>query len=286
MRRVACSGAPRDLGRDQGVALGEELRRQRVPGRLRALADRLGVVDPAARRLSRELRRYFPHQAEWLEGLARAARMPVVSLVRALAASCGPAAPPGPVVLARAPAGPAARVARPVPRTAVLRRVAPEGRFRSVELALPSGSSALLGVNEAGLAVAVLPGCVGSGRFAAPTALFARDCLERFEHVDPALEWCLSRPAARGGALLLADARGETAGVDCAGPRRRALRPGRGWLVLGGPEARELAKTGGEATDLDVALAAALGASAAGALAVADPRGRRLRVGDGGWVEA
>jgi len=283
LQTVACSGAPRDLGREQGAALGETLRRLPAAGPLRRWADRLGAHDAATRRLRRDLRRYFPHQAEWLEGLARAARLPAATLLRALAASCGPAAPSGPIVAVAAGSG--ARLARPAPDAAVLRRAAPEGRFRSLELTLPGWSSALLGVNEAGLAVAVLPGHGSAGRFAAPTALFARDCLERFEHVDPALAWCLSRPAARGGALLLADARGECAGVDCAGPRRRALRPADGWLALGRPELGQLAKRDDDAaggTDPDAVLTAALETCGCGPPALADPATRRLRIA-GEW---
>src|SRR5262249_54998797 len=113
-----------------------------------------------------------------------------------------------------------------------IRRVAPEGRFRSIEVALPAATTPVIGVNEAGLAVAVAEQRSLPGRFTPPIALFARDCLERFQRVGPARDWCLARPAAPGGSLLLADAHGELAGVYAGGPERRALRP-HGWLVLG-----------------------------------------------------
>ena len=49
--------------------------------------------DASSSRLHRDLRRYFPHQAEWLEGMARAAGVSESALLRALASSAGPAAP-------------------------------------------------------------------------------------------------------------------------------------------------------------------------------------------------
>ena len=45
-------------------------------------------------------------------------------------------------------------------------------------------------------------------RCAAPAWLLAQDCLERFEALGPALDWCCERPGGGGGALLLADAGG------------------------------------------------------------------------------
>lgn len=281
MRIVDCAGAPRDLGRDQGSALTPELRRLLAGRPLRRLADRLGIVGGATRRLHRDLRRYFPHQDEWLEAMARAARLPAPALWRALATGCGGDSPPQ--LLAVGGRGAGLRVVRRAPERAILRRVAPEGRFRSVELALPESSSPLLGVNEAGLVAAVVPGRI-SGRFAAPPLLFARDCLERFERVDAALAWSLSRPAARGGAIVFADARGERAGVDFRGPRRRALRPAsaEAWLVVGaaGSETAELAKP---EADPSASPEVAFASAGAEGVVLGDPYGRRLRLGAAEW---
>jgi hypothetical protein len=281
---VECSGAPRDLGRDLGAALRAELRdalavRGRLRGWLAELA-RGGATTP----LFRDLRRHFPHHAEWLEGLAHGAGIPVRALVRALAESCDPDAPQG--VAVGAVSGTAVCVASAVPRGARLRRVAPEGRFRSLEVALPAATAPVIGVNEAGLAVAVAEPRALPGPYAPPIALFARDCLERFERVEPALDWCLSRPAAPGGSLLLADGRGELAGVYASGPERRALRP-LSWLVLG-DATLELAKAERLAAgELEPALADALASlPGAGLAMIADPVGRRLRVAGGEWVAA
>ena len=199
VRVVECSGAPRDLGRDLGCALRAEVRAAvSEQGTLRGLLASLRESG-ATTRLHRDLRRYFPHQSEWLEGLALGSGVALRVLVRALAVSCAPGAPQG--VAIGAVSGTAVAVASAVPRGALWRRVAPEGRFRSLEVALPAATAPVIGVNEAGLAVAVAEQRSLPGRFAPPLALFARDCLERFERVEPALDWCLARPAAPGGSL-------------------------------------------------------------------------------------
>jgi hypothetical protein len=284
VRVVECSGAPRDLGRDLGTALCAEVRAAVAEqGTLRGALTSLRET-AATTRLHRDLRRYFPHQAEWLEGLALGTGVTVRVLVRALAQSCAPGAPQGVVV--GAVSGTAVAIAGAVPRAAVWRRVAPEGRFRSLEVSLPAASAPVIGVNEAGLAVAVAEQRALPGRFAPPLALFARDCLERFERVEPALEWCLARPAAPGGSLVLADANGELAGVYAGGSERRALRPP-SWLVLG-DAGLELAKAEPLSVgQLEPALANALASlPGAGPAVLADPIGCRLRAGDGEWIWA
>jgi len=281
---VECSGAPRDLGRDLGCALRAEVRAAvSEQGTLRGLLASLRE-SAATTRLRRDLRRYFPHQSEWLEGLALSSGVGLRVLVRALAVSCAPGAPQG--VAIGAVSGTEVAVASAVPRGAVWRRVAPEGRFRSLEVALPTATAPVIGVNEAGLAVAVAEQRSLPGRFAPPLALFARDCLERFERVEPALDWCLARPAAPGGSLLLADAHGELAGVYAGRPERRALRPP-SWLVLG-DAGLELAKAEPlSAGQLEPALANALASlPGAGPAVIADPIGCRLRAGDGEWIWA
>jgi hypothetical protein len=283
-RVVECSGAPRDLGRDLGRALRAEVRAAvGDQGTLRGLLAALRETS-ATTQLLRDLRRYFPHQSEWLEGLALGAGVTVRVLARALAQSSAPGAPQG--VAIGAVSGSAVAVACAVPRGALWRRVAPEGRFRSLEVALPTATAPVIGVNEAGLAVAVAERRSFPGRFAPPIALFARDCLERFERVEPALDWCLSRPAAPGGSLVLADASGELAGVYAGGAERRALRPP-SWLVLG-DAGLELAKAEPLAAgQLEPALAEVLAAvPGAGPAVIADPIGCRLRAGNGEWVWA
>lgn len=280
MKSFECAGAPRDQGLDQGRALRAEIREALGADSWRG---RLGALrrDPASARLRRDLRRYFPHQAEWLEGMAQGSGVSVRALVQALARSAGAAARPVPVL--GVCAGGIARLARPLDAGAVLRRVAPEGRFASLDLGEATASSPWLGVNEAGLAVAVRGGASQLGRFAPPASLFARDCLERFARVEAALEWCLKRPAAPGAALLFADARGDLAGVETAGARASVLRPRDGWIAAGLPGFAAPPKpAAGDGAALEAALVTALAAAAPGlgALARLDPAGRRLAVGE------
>jgi hypothetical protein len=280
MDPVACAGVPRELGEAMGRAARAELRAAcSGRGTLARALDRLGRMEAGDARWWRDLRRHFPHQAEWLEGEARGAGLALPALVRAARAALDA---PAHALVAIAREGEAGLVC-PAPARATLRRVAPEGRFRSLELALPQLPTPWLGVNEAGLAVAAMPGSRTDGACAAPAALFARDCLERFESVGSALAWCLGRPAAPGASLLLADASGEVAGVELAPRERRVRRAERGLLVLGADPARvaviekQLAD-GGPETD---ALATALGVMR-DLVDRADARGRRLSRG-GAW---
>ena len=279
--RVDCAGVPRELGFAQGAAARSALQSACAGRDLLARAlDRIGRLDPASARWLRDLRRHFPHQFEWIEGSARGARLPLPALVRAARASlCAP-----PLALVACESGGAPLVACAIPAHATLRCVAPEGRFRSLEWALPWLPAPWIGVNEAGLAVAASPGARADAAYAAPAALFARDCLERFESVGSALAWCLGRPAAPGAALLFADASGEVAGVELCADGRRVRRPEGGALALGADAAavvarwKELARGASD----PAALAAALGAAPEDTVS-ADARGRRL-ARDSAWL--
>lgn len=240
---IECEGAPRDLGRDQAAAapgavrgaagMGGPLRRP-----LRRMLARLAPVEPGLLRWRRDLRRYFPHQHEWLEGAARAAGVPDRALLRAACAAFDRERDAW-LVAHEGEAGP--RLWRAPAPGALLRRMRPEGRFVSIELASPLLPCPWIGVNEAGLAVALSGGRL-PGRCAAHAALLGRDCLERFESVESALAWCLGRPAAAGAAILLADAGGELAGVVLSPAGREVRRPGGGVLALGGARAAEIGK--------------------------------------------
>jgi hypothetical protein len=104
-----------------------------------------------------------------------------------------------------------------------------------VELARPWLGHALLGVNEAGLAAAVVGG--GSGGAELPAAPLVQDCLQRFATVEGCLEWCAGRPGDRPATLLLADASGEIAGVELGRGPRKALLPADGRLLAGAASA-------------------------------------------------
>jgi hypothetical protein len=198
--------------------------------------DRAGVCEAPLARWRRELRRHFPHQHEWLEGTARAAGVADVSLLRAATRELARGRD---AVLVGVEGGRGALVSRTGAQDTVLRRVRPEGRLASLELASPLLACPWIGVNAGGLAVAATGG--GAPEAGLHSALLARDCLERFEGVESALAWCLLRPVAAEGAILLADARGELAGIDF-GPTRSVRRPVAGVIAMGGARAAEVAK--------------------------------------------
>lgn len=240
---IVCEGAPRDLGRDQGRACADRLRAGFASLPLaRRLRLRPGAGAAAAGGLRRELRRHFPRQAETLVGIAGAAGVPAAWLEACLDAEG--AAPEPELAIAVEGEGPQARVLRSLAGEWILRRSQPEGCFRSVEITRPWLAHALLGVNEAGLAAAVVTPAGAAARAGLPSAPLIQDCLQRFAALEAALEWCLGRPAERDAALILADAHGELAAVEITASGRRVLRPADGWLAVGGSAAAraELAK--------------------------------------------
>ena len=259
---VGCEGAPRDLGSDQGRACGARLRARFAGANpLVRLRHRFGPADARGAALHRDLRRHFPQQAEFLDGLAGAASVPRGWLVDAL--RCDLSADPtrDAVALAAGGArtGAGALLARAARRGAVARRSRPEAGFRSVEIAPPFSPCAVAGVNEAGLGVALGAAAAadGTGACAAPAALLLQDVLQRFADLDGALGHCLSRPGGGRATLLIADASGDVAGVAFAGDERRVLRPVDGFLV-GPGDGGETAKRLRDAAPLDAARLRAL----------------------------
>ena len=293
---VACAGAPRDLGLDQGAA-GRDAVRAAVArlGRGARLRARLGL-DARLARCARDARSHYPHASERLAGLARAAGASRAELAALLAgelatsaappAACGEAlatcGAEGAALLARSLAAPAA--AGPAPW--ILRTSAPEHDWRSVEVALPWLVPALAGVNERGLAAVgiVRPAPSGSlDRCAAPALLLVQECLQRCDDVGKAIEWCERRPSGGSAALLLADATGDVAVVSVEGERRSVQRPRDGLLVAAdGERAASLEKACAARPALDpAALAEVLAApptpgSAPRAVVVLDPAARTL----------
>jgi len=235
---VDCAGAPRDLGLDQGRACRAELaeRFDALPWS-EALLLRLGRVDVTVRALLRDLGRHFPHLSEVLAGIAVGARVPEAFLAGEITAEL--AGGPAP---AAALAGGTALLARCQEGPRVVRRSRPEGLFAFLDLTRPWLPSTLLGVNERGLAVAVADSGAPEGGCAAPASLLAQDCLERFEALDAALDWCAGRPGGGRATIFLGDAAGEVAGIEIDGAERRVLRPADDRLVRDGAGA-ELAKS-------------------------------------------
>jgi len=275
---IVCEGAPRDVGSDQGRVCAEPLReRYAAKPWLERVLLRLGR---GGSQVGRDLARHFPHQAESVAGLAVAAKVPAAWLTdmieqefrdtSALSAAVGAPFTDGGSLVARTLTG-----------ECIVRRSRPEGVFRSVEVTRPWLTAALAGVNERGLAVAVVAWGAAAGNCAAPCALLVQDCLERFEALDAALDWCMARPGGGCATLLFADAQGEVAGVRIAGDARRVLRPADGFLQAGAVPARagELAKTlRDEAAPLDAAILADRLSVEAPAVLL-EPAERRLTLG-------
>lgn len=219
MRRIACQGAPRDLGLDQGRACRAAIRSEllRNPGA------RTGAVQGE---LARDLARHFPHLAERLEGLARGAGVSRADLVPPLArALLGPS--PLRFEARCEPSGADAAgsllvlAAHDAPLR--VREARPETGFPSLALVLPWLPAALAGVNEAGLAAACAlePSVPGAAR--APAALLLEHALERFERVANALDWCERRPGVGAACLVFADAAGASGAIQVRGDERRRL---------------------------------------------------------------
>lgn len=257
-----CSGHPRDLGLAQGSAaavairaevarLGLPRRRSRIPS-LTPLAS--GPIRGAG--AGRSLFRHFAHQAERLEGLARAADLPLDSLVELhlrvrAGGDAGGLLSRRAVVRASAAGGgrsqasqeKGVRLERTLPPPApgeagwILRESRPAVGFRSAELTLPWLVTSVAGVNEGGLAVVGAPLLWGEpSRSGHPTSLLlVQECLQRFSALAGAVDWCRRRPVGGEQSIVLADATGAVATVTVHGGERR-VQTGQGELQLEGGE--------------------------------------------------
>jgi uncharacterized membrane protein len=241
---IECEGAPRDLGFDQGTQCRSALQAAyRSRSRWQRPRLRLLAESKARRRLRLEIRRFYPQQAETIEALARASRVPVAWLIANLAGNRWITTPADALVLAAAAAvtDRGGLLARALPGAAIVRRSRPESGFRSIELTQPWRVAPLAGVNEAGLAVACVSnfGAVAGARHLVPAALLAHDCLRRFDKLDSAIDWLLVRPGGGKSLLVLADLSGEIAGVSVDGDERRIFRPADDLIVHTGGHARQ-----------------------------------------------
>lgn len=229
---IDCEGAPRDLGFDQGRVMMEGVDAELA----RILRSR--PVDPGAVRVARDLDRHFPQLSERTVGLARGAGVDRRALVLALARAArepGFLFRPARALALRAPrALLAGRFDLSTDRCSVpvLRRSLPQGVLPSAELTLPWLATSLGGVNAAGLAVLLAPPAPSVTATVradtpseAPALLLVQQCLERFERVQAAVDWCLVRPSGGAAAILLADATGALLRVDLDGDQRCVTQP-------------------------------------------------------------
>ncbi len=294
---IECAGAPRDVGFDQGRACAAQLRLEfDRNSRWERLRLRAGRGDPHTARVTQDLLRHFPHQAEALEGLARGARVPRVWLVGRLAHELGGASlPEESEAVGAAVGGPdcaeGSLLARSVATESFARRVRPDGGFRSVELTTSWLTSALAGVNERGLALVYVPGPSESVGCAAPAVLLIRDCLQQFDSLEAGIAWCTDRPVGGRATLLLADSHGEMAAIELDGDQRRVRLPADGlWVAVSSSAIREagdrLEKSLAEPVTAQ-GLARAMAQASKSDGVVVDPRKRRLGYARGtevAWV--
>jgi hypothetical protein len=241
---IECEGAPRDLGFDQGTHCRSALNAvYRSRSRWRRARLRLLAEPEECRRARLEIRRFYPQQAEMMEAMARASRVPVSWLIAILVGNPRSAPPADALVLAASSAitDRGGLLARALAGDAIVRRSRPESGFRSIELTQPWQIAPLAGVNEAGLAVACVSnaGEIAGSRHAVPAALLAHDCLRRFDSLDGAIDWLLVRPGGGKSVLVLADLSGEIAGVSADGDERRVIRPADGLFAHTGGHARQ-----------------------------------------------
>jgi hypothetical protein len=285
---IECAGHPRDMGIAQGAGarasiraeiarVGLPLRRSRIPT-LRALTEGPTRGEGAGR----EFLRHFSHLSERLDGLAHGANVPTDSVldlhlrVRAGGEAGGLLARRASLrarTIGRNGEGKCALLERSLPHAGegetpwIIRESRPEVGFRSVEVGLPWLVSAVAGVNEGGLAVVAGPLLWGEpGREGGPPSLLlAQDCLQRFEDVAGALEWCRKRPVEGEQSFVLADAGGAVATVVVSG-RERRVQLGEGELYLEGGELPE-------STEGDAA-----GPEGPSDRVLLDPKARRLQI--------
>ena len=258
---IECAGHPRDMGLAQGAAAraairarceaaGWPTRRRRWP----SLAP-LNVGPVRGHGPGREFFRHFAHQAERLEGVARAAGVPIDSVLAMHLRGTGGGTPGGWLARRAVLRAHDVEVDSGEKRLMLERTLAVDGEgntpwclresrpavgFRSVEVALPWMVPAVAGVNEAGLAVLSSPVLLGGedGRDGGapraalpPSQLLAQECLQRFEDIGGALDWCEKRPVEGDQSFVLTDASGALATVIVSGHERRIQR-GEGELFL------------------------------------------------------
>jgi hypothetical protein len=256
--KIECADHPRDMGLAQGWLCREAIRERVKRAGLSARRSPLPSLNPFTAGVvlgggtGREIVRHYTHLSERIDGLARSARVPVDSLVRlhldaAQADSAGVLGDSAAAVAGSELGGEAGSLlARGLPGDThagsqwILRRSRPEVGFASVEVTLPWLVSAVAGINEAGLAAAIVLAAAPTeqSRSAPPFLLMVQECLQRFEGIAAATDWCLNRPASGPATLLLADATGDTHAIHAIGQERRVeLAPADGVLLAGGSQA-------------------------------------------------
>jgi hypothetical protein len=291
---IECVGDPRAMGNGQGLACRSAIQERvsRNGGRVgRPMFPSLRALtsgDALGRGTGREIIRHYTHLAERMAGMARHADVGFDALMRVFCDTTDRRAAPSEELLAAATAIGAceveeARGANVVLRTLastsksgsqwIVRKSRPEVGFASAEVTLPWLASAVAGVNQSGLAVAIAPrsGALESGAQAgavnaqgAPHAsLLVQECLQRFEDVAACLDWCSKRPCAGNASLIISDANGRLAAVQVVGTGCEIVE-GAGGFLAEGPEEQIISGLAGHYRDkrsIDLATIAGLESS-------------------------
>jgi hypothetical protein len=251
---IECGGHPRDMGGMQGRTCQRWVRecvsqaglagkRGRWPSLSAFTAGPVRGHGPG-----REIVRHYTHLSERMDGLAREAGVPTDAIfelhLRAASGRSGSLLQPVSTLAAVDLDGqPGISLARGLPVRGgrdggwIVRRSLPEVGFASLEVTLPWLVTAVAGVNVCGLVVCFAPGAADEAvrSEAPPFVLLVQECLQRFETVAGAAEWCASRSAAGPGAIVVADAAGSRARIESSGEQRRIHLDEELPLALGGP---------------------------------------------------
>lgn len=257
IREISCSGTPREMGMQQGQALGD-----RVAQGLREVVlenPRIRQIKPwfvparlllrvarglAKRNAPRDVELHYPRQYDRTIGIAKGAGVDVDLLwlmafleqqtqpALRLPACTSVAFGPDRTALGEAAI---ARVFDLPPETKpfnLLRRDAPTGRYASLHLTFPQLAGSHTGVNQQGLAVSYNLG-YPSDRSDCRTnvTLIVQEVFERCATVGEALELVPQLPRSGGSLLTLADAAGDIAAVELTSTRTAGRRPEHGCIV-------------------------------------------------------
>jgi hypothetical protein len=260
---IECVGDPRAMGHCQGLAYRDEITKRIAMGGGKTHRSRFPSLfaltsgKHLGQGTGRELIRHYTHLAERMAGIATNADVPFDSVME-LFNNATRGAGPGEELVAPAIAVGAARCEQANGSPVVLRTLSgsdlessawivrksrPEVGFASAEITLPWLATAVAGVNEAGVAVAIAPrsasygGGVNAGavnpRNAPHAVLLVQECLQRFEDLDGCIDWCRKRNRSGNISLVIADAAGQLAQLEVEGTECRIAESVDGFAVDG-----------------------------------------------------
>lgn len=266
MQVVECVGHPRDLGYAQGVALRREVARKADQEGLPVSRSRWPSLHPYVKGpvrgggSYREMIRHYTHLAERVDGLSRGADLPIDSVFPLQDVDTASAEGSLALVASGLEARPGSMLVRGLSGSDwVVRKSRPEVGFASVELTRPWSVSSVAGINQASLAVCLVPDAMPSVSEVSErpsVQLLVQECLQRFVDVEAGIDWCSHRPAYGTASLLLADASGSRALIRFQGKNVHVTRDLAEVQAVGasGPQVESLCESATDTKKLDEAL--------------------------------